>query len=132
MERHPLTWMAIAQKIAELSYCRRKQVGAIIVKNGRILSNGYNGTPPGFPNVCEDERTGETLNYVVHAEENAIMKADHKDLVGSSMFVTLSPCSKCSKKIVDSGISSVYYKTRHSCEEGILTLKENNIIVEQL
>lgn len=132
MERHPLLWMSIAEKIAEMSYCRRKQVGAIVVKNGRIISNGFNGTPPGFPNICEDERTGETLGYVVHAEDNAIQKALPHELVGSSMFVTLSPCLSCSKKIVNSGIKAVYYRTRHSCEEGLSTLKENNIIVEQI
>ncbi|EJX06149.1 cytidine/deoxycytidylate deaminase family protein [gut metagenome] len=115
---------------AENSYCTRRQVGALIVKNKMIISDGYNGTPSGFPNVCEGE-DGLTLPYVLHAEANAITKiarsGNNSD--GATLYVTDSPCIECAKLIIQAGIVRVVYARSYRLTEGIDLLKRVGIEV---
>ena len=114
--------MNIAEQFATLSYAKRKQVGCIIVsKDDNIISTGFNGTPKGMDNNCEDLITGETLWYVLHSESNAITKLSRSTVSseGSTMYITLSPCKNCAKLILQAGIKKVIFKTKHSCQEGI-------------
>ena len=106
-ERYDKTYLNMATEWGKLSHCTRKQVGALIVKNGMIISDGYNGTPKGMCNCCEDEH-GSTKSIVLHAESNAIIKAK-KDIKGAKLYVTLSPCFECLKLIIQSGIKEVIY-----------------------
>ena len=113
-----IVYMNIAIQISTLSRANRAKVGCIIVKDRRIVSCGYNGTPTGFNNICENEK-GETKKEVIHAEANAILKVmDLKDLIDASLYITLSPCFECSKLIKQSGIKHVYFleKYRDDCE----------------
>lgn len=105
---------------AENSYCQRRQVGAIIVKNQMIISDGYNGTPAGFENVCEDE-SGVTKPYVLHAEANALTKVarSNNSSDGATLYVTASPCLECSKLIIQSGIKRVVYNELYRITDGI-------------
>lgn len=118
---------------AENSYCKRRQVGAIVVKDRRIISDGYNGTPGGFENVCEDEN-GLTKTYVLHAEANAITKlarsSNNSD--GSTLYVTSSPCIECAKLIIQSGIRRVVYNEQYRLDDGIRLLRRAGIEVEQI
>ena len=110
-ERYDRAYMRMAQEWAKLSYSQRKQVGAIIVKDRMIISDGYNGTPTGFDNCCEDAQ-GDTLWYVLHAEANAILKvaASTQSCAGATLYITMSPCRECSKLIHQAGIVRVVYK----------------------
>lgn len=106
---------------AENSYCRRRQVGAIIVKDKMIISDGYNGTPAGFENVCEDPETGMTKPYVLHAEANALTKVarSNNSSDGATLYVTASPCLECSKLIIQSGIKRVVYHELYRLSDGL-------------
>ncbi len=118
---------------AKNSYCKRRQVGALIVKERMIISDGYNGTPSGFENVCEDE-TGATKPYVLHAEANAISKIakSGNSSEGSTMYVTASPCLECAKLIIQAGIKRVVYKDEYRLTDGIDLLKRAGIEVVKL
>ena len=115
---------------AENSYCTRRQVGALIVKNQRIISDGYNGTPSGFENICEDENN-VTKPYVLHAEANAITKIarSNNSSDGATLYVTPSPCIECAKLIIQSGIKRVVYSEKYRLEDGLELLKRAGIEV---
>jgi dCMP deaminase len=123
-------YLRMARIWAENSYCRRRQVGALVVKDKMIISDGYNGTPSGFENVCEDD-DNMTKPYVLHAEANAITKlarsSNNSD--GSTLYVTASPCIECAKLIIQSGIRRVVYAERYRLTDGIDLLKRANIEV---
>lgn len=129
-----LVYLNIAKEIATLSYCERKKVGCIIVKNENIISTGFNGTPTGMNNCCEDNENGETLWYVLHAESNAITKLakSTQNCEGATLYITLSPCQNCAKLILQSGIERVVMLNKHSCQSGIEFLKEQGIICEYI
>ncbi|AWI24894.1 deoxycytidylate deaminase [Flavobacterium pallidum] len=118
--KYDKAYLRIAKEWGLLSYCKRKQVGAIIVKDRMIISDGYNGTPSGFDNCCEDE-TGLTQWYVLHAEANAISKVARstQSCEGATLYITLSPCRECSKLIHQSGIKRVVYSNGYRDESGI-------------
>lgn len=113
---------------AENSYCQRRKVGAIIVKDQMIISDGYNGTPSGFENVCEDE-TGVTKPYVLHAEANAISKVarSNNSSDGATLYVTASPCLECAKLIIQAGINRVVYNELYRITDGIELLKRAGV-----
>jgi dCMP deaminase len=115
---------------AENSYCKRRQVGALIVKDKMIISDGYNGTPAGFENVCEDEN-GLTKLYVLHAEANAITKiaCSNNNSKDSTLYVTDSPCIECAKLIIQAGIKRVVYAEQYRLTEGVELLQKANIEV---
>ena len=120
----------MALEWAMLSHCKRKQVGALIVKNGMIISDGYNGCPSGFENNCEDEN-GETKWYVLHAEANAILKVakSTQNCKGATLYLSMSPCKECSKLILQAGISRVVYLNEYKDKSGIDFLKKATIEV---
>ena len=126
-------YMRMARIWAENSYCHRRQVGALVVKNKAIISDGYNGTPSGFENVCEDDNN-ITKPYVLHAEANAITKLarSHNSSDGSTLYVTASPCIECAKLIIQSGIKRVVYAEHYRLEDGINLLRRANIKVEYI
>ncbi len=113
-------YLRMAHIWAENSYCRRRKVGAIIVKDQMIISDGYNGTPSGFENVCEDE-TGMTKPYVLHAEANAITKVarSNNSSEGSTLYITASPCVECAKLIIQAGIRRVVFNELYRITDGI-------------
>lgn len=117
---YDVAYLKMAAIWGQLSYCKRKQVGALIVKDRMIISDGYNGTPRGFENYCEDEQ-GYTKWYVLHAEANAILKvaASTQSCKGATLYVTLSPCKECSKLIHQSGIERVVYAQEYSDRSGL-------------
>ena len=123
-------YIRMASIWAENSYCKRRQVGALIVKDKMIISDGYNGTPSGFENVCEDENNITKTN-VLHAESNAITKiARSKNRSdGATMYVTASPCIECSKLIIQAGIKRVVYSEKYRLEDGLDLLKRAGIEV---
>ena len=125
-----LRYLRMARIWAENSYCKRRKVGALVVKDKMIISDGYNGTPSGFENVCEDENN-ITLPYVLHAEANAITKlaSSSHNSDGSTLYVTASPCIECSKLIIQAGIKRVVYGEKYRLEDGINLLKKANIEV---
>ena len=131
--RYDLAYLKMAKSWSSLSHCMRKKVGAIIVKDDMIISDGYNGSPSGFDNNCEDEE-GNTHWYVLHAEANAILKVakSTNNSKGATLYLTLSPCKDCSKLILQSGISRVVYEMDYKDTSGIDFLREANIQVEQL
>lgn len=122
----------LAARVGQESYCKRLQVGAVIVKDGNIISFGYNGTPSGMPNKCEENDV--TFSYVLHAESNAITKACKSTIStdGASLFVTHSCCLECAKLIIQSGIKKVYYKHEYRDLSGINLLRNCNIEVIKL
>ena len=126
-------YLRMAQIWAENSYCRRRQVGALIVKDKMIISDGYNGTPSGFENICEDDN-GMTKPYVLHAEANAITKiarsGNNSD--GATLYVTASPCIECAKLIIQAGISRVIYGEKYRLTDGLELLKRAGIEVEYI
>jgi dCMP deaminase len=130
--RYDLAYLRMAKEWAKLSHCTRKQVGALLVKNGVIISDGYNGTPSGFPNTCENE-VGETHWYVLHAEANAILKVakSTNNAHGSTLYITLSPCKDCSKLILQSGITRMVYLDAYKDTTAIDFLKNSGIEVVQ-
>ena len=125
--------MKMARIWAENSYCVRRQVGALIVKDKMIISDGYNGTPSGFENVCEDEM-GKTKPYVLHAEANAITKIarSNNNSAGSTMYVTASPCIECAKLIIQAGIKRVVYGEKYRLTDGIDLLERAGVEVVYL
>lgn len=127
-------YLRMARIWAENSYCIRRQVGALIVKEKMIISDGYNGTPSGFENVCEDDDTGLTKPYVLHAEANAITKlaksSNNGD--GATLYITDMPCVECSKLIIQSGIKRVVFWRGYHCTDGVALLKRIGIAVEQI
>ncbi|MEZ7883854.1 MAG: dCMP deaminase family protein [Bacteroidales bacterium] len=124
------SYLEMATVWAKNSYCKRRQVGALIVKNRMIISDGYNGTPSGFDNVCEDE-TGKTLAYVLHAEANAITKIakSGNNSEGATMYVTTAPCLECSKLIIQAGIKRLVYRDSYRITDGIDLLKKVGVEV---
>ncbi|WP_419495252.1 deoxycytidylate deaminase [Chryseobacterium bernardetii] len=133
MNKFDKAYLKMAQEWAKLSYCKRKQVGALIVKDRMIISDGYNGTPMGFENCCEDEE-GKTHWYVLHAEANAILKlaASTQSAKGATLYLTLSPCKECSKLILQAGITRLVYINEYSDDDGISFLRGHNIEIEQI
>ncbi|MDC3050907.1 dCMP deaminase family protein [Bacteroidota bacterium] len=132
-KKYDIAYLKMAETWGKLSYCKRRQVGAIIVKNRMIISDGYNGTPTGFENVCEDEEN-YTKWYVLHAEANAILKvaSSTQSCDGATLYVTLSPCRECSKLIHQSGISRVVYSEAYKDLSGVEFLKKAGVIVNQI
>lgn len=126
-------YLKMARIWAENSYCKRRQVGALIVKDKMIISDGYNGTPSGFENVCEDENN-VTKPYVLHAEANAITKiarsSNNSD--GATLYVTAAPCIECAKLIIQAGISRVIYSEEYRIEDGISLLRRAGIEVKYI
>ena len=132
-ERYDRAYMKMAAEWAKLSHCTRKQVGALIVKDGMIISDGYNGTPTGFSNDCEDDN-GMTLWYVLHAEANAIMKVARStnNARHSTLYLTHSPCKECSKLILQAGIKRLVYLDRYKDPSGLDLLEKGGLMVHQL
>jgi dCMP deaminase len=126
-------YLKMADIWAQNSYCNRRKVGALLVKDKMIISDGYNGTPSGFENECEDE-DNKTKSYVLHAEANAITKVakSGNSSLGATLYVTSSPCLECSKLIIQAGISRVVFTENYRLEDGINLLKRANIEVEQI
>lgn len=136
--------MKVAEVYAQLSYAKRLKVGAIVVKDNRVISIGYNGMPSGWDNTCEDlitDQRDEVVTYttkskpeVLHAETNAIAKLarSNESGLGATMFVTHAPCLDCAKLIYQSGISNVYYRNTYRVKEGIEFLQKSNIEVKQI
>lgn len=122
-------YLRMASIWAENSYCERRKVGAILVKDKMIISDGYNGTPAGFENVCEDEVTGLTKPYVLHAEANAITKVarSNNSSDGATLYVTASPCLECAKLIIQSGIRRVVFSELYRITDGIDLLKRAGV-----
>ena len=123
-------YLEMARIWAQNSYCQRRQVGALVVKNGMIISDGYNGTPSGFENICEDDN-GVTKPYVLHAEANAITKLarSNNNSDGATIYITASPCIECSKLIIQSGIRRVVYGEKYRLMDGIELLERAGIEV---
>jgi len=128
--KYDKAYLRMAQEWGKLSYCKRKQVGAIIVKDRMIISDGYNGTPTGFENICEDEG-GYTKWYVLHAEANAISKvaSSTQSCKGGTLYITLSPCKECSKLIHQAGIVRVVFKKAYRDCSGLDFLRKAGIEV---
>ncbi len=126
--KYDRAYLRMAQEWGKLSYCERKQVGAIIVKDRMIISDGYNGTPTGFENFCEDDE-GYTKWYVLHAEANAILKvaASTQSCQGATLYITLSPCRECSKLIHQAGIKRVVYHVGYKDDSGLTFLAKAGV-----
>lgn len=133
MNKFDERYMEMAYVWAKNSYCKRRQVGALLVRDRMIISDGYNGTPSGFENVCEDE-DGVTKPYVLHAEANAISKVakSGNSSEGATLYVTASPCIECSKLIIQAGIKRVVYHDEYRLADGVELLKRAGIEVEQV
>ena len=131
--KYDKAYLRIADEWGKLSYCERKQVGAIIVKDRMIISDGYNGTPTGFENFCEDE-TGYTKWYVLHAEANAISKvaSSTQSCKGATLYITLSPCKECSKLIHQTGIIRVVFQEAYKDDSGVRFLEKAGIDVAHI
>ena len=132
-KKYDVTYLKMAQEWGNLSYCERRKVGALIVKNNRIISDGYNGTPSGFENFCEDE-DGYTKWYVLHAEANAITKvaSSTQSCDGTTLYITLSPCKQCSKLIYQAKIKRLVYAVQYKDTSGIEFLKKAGVIVDHI
>jgi len=133
MEKFDKSYMEMASVWARNSYCKRRQVGALLVKDRMIISDGYNGTPAGFENICEDE-SGATKPYVLHAEANAITKVAKSGNSSSdaTLYVTSSPCMECAKLIIQSGIRRVVYQDEYRLDDGINLLRRAGVEVEKI
>tara|TARA_B110000091_G_C13574088_1_gene373670 strand:+ start:81 stop:509 length:429 start_codon:yes stop_codon:yes gene_type:complete len=131
--RYDNAYMNMAEEWAKLSHCTRKNVGALIVKDKMIIADGYNGSPSGFPNECEND-DGETHWYVLHAEANAITKLarSNNSAEGSTLYITLSPCRECAKLILQAGIKRVVYKSAYKDTSGVDFLIQSSIVTELL
>lgn len=132
-KKYDEAYLRMAQEWGKLSYCKRKQVGAIVVKDRMIISDGYNGTPTGFDNICEDEE-GYTKWFVLHAEANAISKvaSSTQSCAGATLYITLSPCKECSKLIHQSGIIRVVYQNAYKDDSGLKFLEKAGIKLTHL
>ena len=124
-------YLKMAKIWAENSYCKRRQVGALLVKDQMIISDGYNGTPSGFENICEDEND-QTKPYVLHAEANAITKvaASSNNSKGATIYITSSPCIECAKLIIQAGIRRVVFSEKYHTAEGVDLLERAAVKVE--
>jgi dCMP deaminase len=131
--KYDIAYLRIATEWSKLSYCRRKQVGAIVVRDRMIISDGYNGTPSGFENNCEDEE-GLTKWYVLHAEANAISKVARSTQTceNATLYITLSPCKECSKLIHQSGIKRVVYQFGYHDNTGLDFLEKAGVVITQI
>ncbi|EDP72560.1 deoxycytidylate deaminase [Flavobacteriales bacterium ALC-1] len=131
--RYDKAYLRIAKEWGKLSHCKRKQVGALIVKDRMIISDGYNGTPTGFENYCEDDE-GYTKWYVLHAEANAILKvaSSTQSCKGATLYITLSPCKECSKLIHQAGIIRVVYQNGYKDDSGLQFLAKAGIELEHI
>jgi dCMP deaminase len=131
--RYDLAYLRMAAEWSKLSHCERRQVGAIIVKNGMIISDGYNGTPTGFDNCCEDD-DGATHWYVLHAEANAISKVARStnNAQDATLYLTMSPCKDCSKMILQVGIKRVVFANAYKDGSGLELLKEAGVSLEHI
>ncbi|AUS04766.1 MULTISPECIES: deoxycytidylate deaminase [Pseudotamlana] len=131
--KYDKAYLRIAQEWGKLSYCNRRQVGAIIVKDRMIISDGYNGTPSGFENFCEDDE-GYTKWYVLHAEANAILKvaASTQSCKGATLYITMSPCKECSKLIHQAGIVKVVYHEAYKDDSGLKFLEKAGIKLKRI
>ena len=132
-KKYDIAYLKMAQEWAKLSYCKRRQVGALIVKDKMIISDGYNGTPSGFANICEDDEN-YTKWYVLHAEANAIMKvaSSTQSSKDSTLYITMSPCKECSKLIHQSGIKRVVYAKAYKDISGLAFLDKAGVILTHL
>ena len=132
-EKFDQRYLEMARIWAQNSYCQRRQVGALVVKSGMIISDGYNGTPSGFENICEDDN-GVTKPYVLHAEANAITKLarSNNNSEGATIYITASPCIECAKLIIQSGIKRVVYGEKYRLMDGIELLERAGIEVVYL
>lgn len=126
-------YLKMAKIWAENSYCVRRQVGALLVKDGSIISDGYNGTPSGFENICEDDE-GKTKAYVMHAEANAITKVakSSNNSNGATIYITTSPCIECAKLIIQAGIKRVVFSEMYRYSDGIDLLTRAGVLVEHI
>ena len=133
MEKFDQSYLEMASVWAKNSYCKRRQVGALLVKDKMIISDGYNGTPSGFENVCEDEN-GVTKPYVLHAEANAITKVakSGNSSLGATLYVTAAPCLECSKLIIQAVINRVVYRDDYRLTDGVDLLRAAGIEVEKV
>ncbi|MEG9327319.1 dCMP deaminase family protein [Salinimicrobium catena] len=131
--KYDKAYLRIAREWSKLSHCKRKQVGALIVKDRMIISDGYNGTPTGFENACEDE-DGYTKWYVLHAEANAILKVagSTQSCREATLYITMSPCKECSKLIHQSGIKRLVYMVNYKDDSGLQFLRKAGVEVQQI
>ena len=131
--RYDRAYLRLAKSWGPLSYCTRKKVGAIIVKEGVIISDGFNGTPKGFDNYCEDTN-GDTHWYVLHAEANAILKVakSTNNCNGSTLYLTHSPCKECSKIVLQAGIIRLVYIEKYKDESGLIFLQNAGVDILQI
>ncbi|MBO5580923.1 MAG: dCMP deaminase family protein [Bacteroidales bacterium] len=132
MEKFDHSYLQMAEVWAQNSYCKRRKVGALLVKDRMIISDGYNGTPSGFENICEED--GVTKPYVLHAEANAITKVakSGNSSEGATLYVTASPCLECSKLIIQAGIKRVVYRDEYRLTDGVDLLRRAGIEVEKV
>ena len=131
--KYDIAYLRMAEEWGKLSYCKRRQVGAIIVKDKMIISDGYNGTPTGFENICEDDE-GYTKWYVLHAEANAILKvaSSTQTCKGATLYITMSPCKECSKLIHQAGITRLVYKQGYKDDSGLGFLEKAGVTIEHI
>ncbi len=131
--KYDVAYLRMAREWAKLSYCERRQVGALIVRDRMIISDGYNGTPSGFENFCEDDE-GYTKWYVLHAEANAILKVagSTQSCQNATLYITMSPCKDCSKLIHQSGVKRVVFMEAYKDDSGVQFLKKAGVTVEQI
>jgi dCMP deaminase len=131
--KYDVAYLRMAREWAKLSHCNRRQVGSLIVRDRMIISDGYNGTPSGFENFCEDEE-GYTKWYVLHAEANAILKvaSSTQTCKGATLYITMSPCKDCSKLIHQSGIKRVVFIEAYKDNSGVQFLEKAGVVVDQI
>ncbi|HIB47144.1 MAG TPA: dCMP deaminase family protein [Flavobacteriaceae bacterium] len=131
--QYDIAYLRMAQEWSKLSYCKRKQVGALIVRDKMIISDGYNGTPSGFENICEDDE-GYTKWYVLHAEANAISKvaSSTQSCKGATLYITMSPCQQCSKLIHQAGIKRLVYFQEYKDNSGVKFLEKAGVNITHI
>jgi dCMP deaminase len=131
--QYDVAYLRMAKEWSKLSYCERRQVGALIVKDKMIISDGYNGTPTGFENICEDD-DGFTKWYVLHAEANAILKvaSSTQSCEGATLYITMSPCQQCSKLIHQAGISRLVFHIAYKDDSGVKFLRKAGVSITHI
>lgn len=131
--QYDVAYLRMAEEWSKLSYCERRRVGALIVKDKMIISDGYNGTPTGFENICEDDE-GSTKWYVLHAEANAILKvaSSTQSCTGATLYITMSPCQQCSKLIHQAGISRLVFTEAYKDDSGLKFLRKAGVQVTHI
>ncbi|MDX1461422.1 MAG: dCMP deaminase family protein [Marinirhabdus sp.] len=131
--QYDVAYLRMAEEWSKLSYCKRRQVGALIVKDKMIISDGYNGTPSGFENICEDEE-GYTKWYVLHAEANAILKvaSSTQSCEGATLYITMSPCQQCSKLVHQAGIKRLVYHHEYKDNSGVKFLEKAGVNITHI